>query len=69
MEIIIAGIVYFIVGIAYINATPNVGYKGEWVVKLLFAFIWPYFMLNRFFKHRIYIAEQKRFKAHKEANS
>ncbi len=69
MEFVIALIVYFVVGLAYINSSSNLGYKSEWLVNVMFSFIWPYFMLVRFFKHRGYIAEQKRIKAYKEANS
>jgi hypothetical protein len=65
---IIAGIVYFIIGIAYMNALGNDGCKGEWAINLLLCPLWPYFMLVRYFKHAEYISEQKRIEAHKKAH-
>jgi len=68
MGLIIALVVYFVIGTAYIGSTPNIGYKGEWLGNILLSFIWPYFMLVRFFKHSAYIAEQKRLKAYNDAH-
>jgi hypothetical protein len=65
---LIAGGAYLLIGLAFMNAIgKNTGYSLEWLVNLILAFFWPYFMLVRFFAHREFLAEQKRLKAKKEA--
>ncbi len=69
MEIIIFTTIYWIFGFAYIRSiSTKKPFQGEWPIDAIIAPIWPYIMLLRFFIHRRYIAEQKRIKAHKEAN-